>query len=423
LIGGATPDARNLISGNTGDGVQSEAEEESIVIRGNFIGTDKTGTAAIPNGGSGFEVSRQSSDPLGLEIRDNVVSGNNGPGIHIFTFFQDEDLRAHVLGNLIGTDVSGLLPLGNRSTGLVLFATFSVISGNTIAFNGFGDPAGGGVLAVSSDRLHGIDCCTIRGNSIFENTSDGSVPGGGQGILGDNSNILCMFREEGGITEQNFPALTYALADGSEIRIRGTLNTGLGARIEFFSNTACDPSGYGEGQTFIGFTDVFSDDLESCNADYDVTLPVAVEVGQSITATATGVHTFQGKQYFGGTSQFSNCVPVQEAARVGVVNPLVKLLSVTTSRNPKTIRAKFKNTSSTPIDSPFFVVTQLTGGLSLLNADTTPGGVGARLTPNVGSDHVFSPGETLVAEFVVGNPFVPPRPFNFFVDLWGETNP
>jgi len=144
-------------------------------------------------------------------------------------------------------------------------------------------------------------------------------------------------------------------------------------------------------------------------------------VGQFVTATATDR----------STTDFSACVLVQDSSRVGVVNSLVMLRSVTAETIQGTpppgvvgtmrIRATFKNTSSTPIGAPFFVITELTGGNLLLNADGGPAATGGRLTPNVGSDGIFAPGETFTAEFDIG--LWSGSPFTFFVDLWGEPNP
>ncbi len=87
----------------------------------------------------------------------------------------------------------------------------------------------------------------------------------------------------------------------------------------------------------------------------------------------------------------------------------------------KTIRATFKNTSSTPIDAPFFVVAELSEGNLLLNADGGPAGAGARLTAQVGADKILSPGESFTSEFVIG--LQSRRRFRFFVDVWGQPIP
>ena len=98
---------------------------------------------------------------------------------------------------------------------------------------------------------------------------------------------------------QNFPVITSAVSGGGTTTVQGPLNSKplTEFRLEFFSNTACDPSGHGEGETFIGFTDVTTDG--SGNASFMVTFPIAVPAGQLITATATDPN--------GNTSEFSEC--------------------------------------------------------------------------------------------------------------------
>jgi hypothetical protein len=85
-----------------------------------------------------------------------------------------------------------------------------------------------------------------------------------------------------------------------------------------------------------------------------------------------------------------------------------------------TVTATFTNTSTTPLHTPFFEVTALSGGNLLLNADAGPGGVGATLTPAVG-DGVLAPGETVAADFVLG--LQERTPFTFVVELFGEPGP
>jgi hypothetical protein len=82
-----------------------------------------------------------------------------------------------------------------------------------------------------------------------------------------------------------------------------------------------------------------------------------------------------------------------------------------------TVTATFTNTSEAPLRVPFFEVTALSGGNLLLNADGTPGGVGATLTSAVG-DRVLAPGETVAVDFIIG--LQARARFTFFVDLFGE---
>jgi len=83
-IGGVTPEVRNVISGNAGTGVHIELTSDTIV-QGNYIGTDPSGTAAIPNLGSGIEILREGNNTIGGASQGdectrarNLVSGNLG---------------------------------------------------------------------------------------------------------------------------------------------------------------------------------------------------------------------------------------------------------------------------------------------------------------------------------------------------------
>src|SRR6185295_16458800 len=98
---------------------------------------------------------------------------------------------------------------------------------------------------------------------------------------------------------QNFPVLSSAVSSGGNTVLQGNLNSTPGSNfnIQFFSNPACDPSGNGEGQTFLGTASMTTD--AQGNANINTTLSVAVEPGQTITATATDSAN--------NTSEFSAC--------------------------------------------------------------------------------------------------------------------
>src|SRR5260370_8299849 len=68
---------------------------------------------------------------------------------------------------------------------------------------------------------------------------------------------------------------------------QGPLNSTAGTqfRIDFFSNAICDPSGNGEGQTFLGSTNVTTD--AACSGTFTFSVPNGSVNGTIITATAT----------------------------------------------------------------------------------------------------------------------------------------
>jgi len=301
---GVTLLAGNVISGN-GDGIAYD-EVAQFIAHANFIGTDLTGTVAVPNQVGVTGIGNGAIGGLNPG-EGNLISGNSTNGILIPALG-----FAAVYGNLIGTDVSGLLPLGNGSTGVKSERDVFVI-GNVIAFNGAADPIGGGIVISGLDGFG-----TIQRNSIFENTSDGSIPNRGLGIDlgGDGPTADDSCDGDSGPNDlQNFPVLSDAIAEGSTAHIVGTLEStaSQGFHIEFFSSPACDPSGYGEGKTFLGSAEVTTD--ASCVAAFNVILPSSISRGEFVTATAAvGFDPSTGGP--GVASEFSLCRQVTEPATV-----------------------------------------------------------------------------------------------------------
>lgn len=155
----------NLISGNTGGGVLALRTGGNATITGNFIGTDVTGTHDLGNIGTfsrGIEL--QSG---GHVIHNNLISANGGDGILSIRVGTSAAGNNTITGNKIGTDVSGTLPLGNKlnsgirihdQSGNNTIGGLAQGDGNIIAFN----PAGV-VLE------HAAPGNRILGNSIFGN--------------------------------------------------------------------------------------------------------------------------------------------------------------------------------------------------------------------------------------------------------------
>ncbi len=331
VIGGLTPGARNLISGNGGAGVLFDQGAQANLVQGNFIGTDVNGTYAIANGQGGITVSQGSTgtfidsnlvsgnlfygvfftdssfntvqnnligtdssgttavpndqggiiitDGSRIAINNNVISGNNTDGI---TLNPGQDII--IQGNLIGTDVSGASPLGNGGNGIWVVADTAVNvqigtenpqTANIIAFNG-----GDGVLVQDAQGV------AILGNSIHDNGNLGIE------LVGQGNN------------QQVAPALTDATSDGSTTTIDGTLTSTPDTTftVEFFSDSNLNNP---QGAQFLGSITVTTDD--NGNAAFSVTLNVGLDSSQAVTATATdGANN---------TSEFSQAVIVNGMAQ------------------------------------------------------------------------------------------------------------
>jgi titin len=142
-IGGPETGAANVISGSDGPGVEiKDAGTSGNLVLGNLIGTNRSGSAAIGNA-VGVEIrTGATGNTVGGTVTGaaNVISGNR-LGVEIMDRGTSRNV---VLGNLIGTDISGTAPLGNSTDGVLLRdgASANTIggttagSGNTVAFNG-----------------------------------------------------------------------------------------------------------------------------------------------------------------------------------------------------------------------------------------------------------------------------------------------
>ena len=300
VVGGATAGSRNVISGNNLLAIEitSNGATGNQVI-GNYIGTNAAGTASVPNG-EGVFVNFAADNIIGgaTASERNIISGNYGDGVRLSGTNSTGNV---VTGNYIGTGADGSTSVPNSGHGVQVggSASANTIGGtgageeNRIAFNG----AGGVTVQFSLLSLQN----RITGNSIYSNSAlgidlqdDGVTPNDvGDGDMGPN-------------WFQNFPVLTSADSNVLGTNVTGSLNSmpNTTYTVEFFVNTACDPSTYGEGEHIIdqrSFTTDFTG-----NAAINVTLASQVPGGYSLTSTATDPS--------GNTSEFSQCVTVTTQA-------------------------------------------------------------------------------------------------------------
>jgi hypothetical protein len=133
-VGGNTPAARNVISGNDLDGVAiHNLNTMSNTVSGNFIGSNISGTAVLSNTLDGVYIyGGAKSNTVGgnTDGERNVISGNGRDGVRIYG---SETMTNTVSGNYIGTNISGTAVLSNTLAGVRIEAGArdNTIGGNT----------------------------------------------------------------------------------------------------------------------------------------------------------------------------------------------------------------------------------------------------------------------------------------------------
>jgi RHS repeat-associated protein len=310
LIGGGEPGAGNLISGNAGDGLAIQDSRKylgQIDVQGNLIGTDVTGTSAIPNQGNGVALGEGASVQVGgFEPGEgNVIAGNEGWGI-----WQRDNWRApysRVRNNKIGLAADGVTALGNGDGGIYvgmdsggILGGFEEGAGNIIVYNdgpGIYFPGWWNDQYTAYRRGRPL----ILGNSIHSNNGLGIARAG---TVQDNdagdANLATYHL-------QNFPVITEVTVENGMTRVVGNLDTLKPhyCMCELFANTTVDPSGCGEGERWL--VSFYPDEA----GNFEVTIPENLS-GSYLTATATRWIRDEGDPS-ARSSEFSQAVLVGDA--------------------------------------------------------------------------------------------------------------
>jgi hypothetical protein len=329
----------NTIHSNSGDGVHVEGSD--TIITGNFIGTDASGTAGLGNEAYGVHLASDLNRVGGTGGGEgNVIADSGIDGI-----FVDASTGNVIQGNYVGTNAAGAPTLGNAQDGIWLddasdtliggstAAARNVISGNQwsgVAFSGGGsnnvvqgnligvDATGTGPLGNSR---HGVDIggsvdATVEANVIANNGWDGvSIAAGTGHAISDNAihanadlgidigNDGVTLNDSGDADlgtnlGMNTPEIYSVVVSGGTVTVTGEARAG--ATVQFFE-AAVDPSGAGEGETFLYEGVVSGATLGAVDPtarQFSFTFAAgSLAVGDQLTATATDAS--------GNTSEFS----------------------------------------------------------------------------------------------------------------------
>lgn len=311
----------NVISGNGQHGVELVCPKVfQTIVQGNKIGTDITGTSAMPNGRAGIFLSGATLSEIGgsgatASSARNIISGNTTHGIQL----QDGASLNKVTGNYIGVGANGTLPLGNGGDGIYMAsnATGNTIggpdenAGNIIANNGrngvglTGDAGSNNNIdpnLIFANAMRGITLNEASANDAIGEPAPEPVPND-QFDFDTGANKL-----------QNYPDIaTYNVNSGGDLIVSyrvdsspGNSNYGFseGIRVEFFK-----PDATGQGEKFLN-SDQFKFEDFTASGNKTVNLGNAALmgfiVGDRMTATAT--------DFEGNTSEFSPVLPLTAAS-------------------------------------------------------------------------------------------------------------
>ncbi len=347
--GGTTAGLGNVISGNFQGGLDASG---GATIEGNYIGTDVTGKVAIGNGQSGsgiLSVESDSATSISMTISNNVVSGNND-GIFLLQTVGSQSSYT-IADNFIGTDASGTAAMGNKEFGLVLSSVDNAtVQNNVISANGTGVDMD--TIAPSTDVQHDVFQGNLIGTDrtgqvALGNTNIGIEIDSGRGILfggtGPGQGNVIANNGEWGIyapAGQQFqftrnsiynnatgaitlgslqnervsaPTLTFTPGTGGTGTISGTLNElpNTSYVVEIFSNPTAQSGG---GQTFVK----------------DVTVTTGASSGYDSFSLSepAGFYTATVTDPLGDTSEFSSAA--------GAAALPASVTTVSSSANPST---------------------------------------------------------------------------------------
>ena len=316
-IGGTTPAARNLISGNDPYGIVLGTGATGTLVQGNYIGTDVSGQVPLANTYGVIATQATGSTIGGVpDGARNVISGNRLTGINI-GFLVNGVLGGTgttIENNYIGTNAAGTAALGNQQDGVFVEvqSITHTIQNNLIAFNG-----SNGVRIPNVTANPGTPGVRIQivDNSVYSNGALG-IDLGTAGITANDVGDA----DAGANLLQNFPVLTsfgpIASGEGKlprkpvapdvTITVNATLNSAPNTiyTIHWYFSTdmQCATNQALTHPLVLGrIPGVATDGNGNASFSFPFEFPVGTSSG-IINSTATDPN--------GNTSEFSACLPV-----------------------------------------------------------------------------------------------------------------
>lgn len=300
-IGGATPAQRNVIGHANGAGILLGLGGPRTV-RNNLVGIGVSGYSNIGN-----TIGIDLVDAYGTLIEGNSIGHNDSFGIRVAMpgFLRPSSAKGgpefynRIVGNLIGYSPvpnGSSHDAGNTTNGIRLTSGGNIqVLDNTIGFStndGLNAQA-----AVQAARLSG-NRFVRNGDQAIDLNPNGVDPQDPDSMPGPGANGT-----------QNYPVLTSAVGSAGAGIVSGSLTTKTGDyTIEFYSNAACDSTGHGEAEAFVGAIDVTIPFQPIPPGDKSVNFSAPVQAADD-GSLAGGVIVALAHDANGNTSELSACVP------------------------------------------------------------------------------------------------------------------
>ena len=226
-IGGPEPGDRNTFGEAVAAAINLTGSfgefASQALVQNNYIGLAPNGSTALPND-RGIVIYGDNH-----EVRDNVISSNDGVGILIDGSDAHDNLIRNNLIGLIDGRCTADCERGNGSHGIHVSdgATRNTIRENTIAHSG-----GDGVAVTSASGN------PVFANSMFNNAGEGIDLGDDSLTFNDNDSSAAP--SGAGNLDQNYPQLTTAVGTEALGSVSGTLSSvNAWYRLDFYGVSTC----------------------------------------------------------------------------------------------------------------------------------------------------------------------------------------
>ena len=389
LVGGTSPGQANVISGNYHGVYVGPGDGTGTRVLGNMIGTDPSGSLAVGNTGEGVILNGSGYTFGGPGAGEGNVVSGNSGDG--FEVTTESAFGNVIQGNRIGAAANGAA-LGNTDGPGLVF----VFDAHDNLVGGMGPGEGNVIAHNSSGGIVAYNGLRNRfvGNSIHSNNGLGIdlLVSSRSGVTPNDASDA----DQGANNLQNYPRIQDASLFMGFIYVTAVMTSTPNStfEVDVFDNAACDSSGNGEGRYYLGTTEVTTGDegVGSVTARF----PAPVLPTHVITTTA--------RDSAGNTSEFSRCLV---ATNGGPPAP---------SSSPTPGSTPTSSSSPTPGSSPTTGSSPSPGASTTSSpspeATTSPGGTPAPGTADVSVTHSIHYARRYYSEpgpLLEGNPEIPDR--------------